>query len=61
MGNVTVVFGGNLVPPPLSIDQVKRYCGDVKGFPEINELMNISQNGAPAKSTCTNLYPINVL
>ena len=38
MGNVAVRIGRTLVPPPLSVDQVKRYFGDVTGFPEVDEL-----------------------
>ena len=61
MGNVAVGIGGTLVPTPLSVDQIKRYFGDVKGFPEIGELIDIIQNGIPGNSTFTNFNPIRAL
>ena len=56
MGNVAVGIGGTLVSP-LSVDQVKRYFGDVRGFPEIDELISIIQNGVLVNSTVTNRDP----
>ena len=41
VGSVAVGIGGTLVLPPLSVDQVKRYFGDVGDFPEIDELIDI--------------------
>ena len=61
VGNVAVGVGGTLLSPPLSVDQVKRYIGDVKGFPEIDELIDIIQNGVPVNSRVTNLDPTRVL
>ena len=59
--NVAAGIGGTLVPPPLSVDQLKRYFGDVKAFPEIDELIDITNNGVPVNSTVTNLYPTRAL
>ena len=61
MGGVVVGIGGTLVSPPLSVDQVKHYFGDVQGFPEIDELIDIIQYGVPMNSTVTNLDPTRAL
>lgn len=61
MRNVAVRIGGNLVSPPLSGDQVKRYFGDVQGLPKIDELIDIIQNGVPVKQTVTKLDPTSAL
>ena len=47
VGKVAVGVEGTPVSPLLSVDQVKRYFGDVKGFPEIDELVRVDiiQNG----------------
>ena len=61
VGNVVVGIGGTLVSPPLSVGQVKRYVQDVKDCPEIDELIDIIQNGVPVNSTATNLDPTRLV
>ena len=61
MGNVAVGIGGTLVSPPLSVDQLKGYFGDVKAFPEIGELIDIIQDNVPVNLTFTNLDPTRAL
>lgn len=48
LGDVARGIGGTLVSPPLELSDVKKYFGDRKGFPEIDKLLEIVGEGAPA-------------
>ena len=61
VGEVAVGLGGTLVSPPLSVDHVEHYFGEVKGFPAITELIDIMKNGVPVKTSVTNLDPSRVI
>ena len=57
VGDVAVELGGTLVSPPLAVNHVEHYFGQVKGFPAITELTHIMKNGVPVKTAVTNLDP----
>ena len=61
VGNVVVGIGGTLVSPPLFVGQVKRDVRDVNDCPEIDELIDIIQNGVLVNSTVTNLDPTRLV
>ena len=46
VGNVAVGIGGTFASPPLPVNLVKRYSGDVKSFPETDELIDTSSRTA---------------
>ncbi|CAB1118521.1 unnamed protein product [Ectocarpus sp. CCAP 1310/34] len=48
LGDVARGIGGTLVSPPLDVSDVKQYFGEEKGFPGIDDLLEIVGEGAPA-------------
>lgn len=54
--NVAVGIGSTLVSLPLPGDQVKHYFGDVGGFPELDEFIDI-QKGVKIDSRKTLIKP----
>ena len=59
LGDVARGIGGTLVSPPLDLNDVKKYFGDRKAFPEIEKLMEIVGEGAsaPTHDSEANLIP----
>ena len=47
VGDVARSLGGFLVTPPVDPRSIKRYFGDLKGFPKIDELITIVSGGVP--------------
>ena len=47
IGNVARSLGGILVTPPVDPDYIRRYVGELKGFPKIDELITIVSEGVP--------------
>ena len=47
VGDVTRSLGGILVTPPVAPDYTRRYFGELKGFPKIDELITIVSVGVP--------------
>ena len=41
VGDVARSLGGILVTPPVDPDYIRRYYGELKGFPKIDELIAI--------------------
>ena len=50
IGDVARGIGGTLVSPPLNVSDVNRYFGDVKKFPQVDDLLRVVQHGVPAKT-----------
>ena len=61
VGDVAIGIGGTLVLPPLTVDEVKHYFGEVKGFPEISDLVEIIKHGVPAVTSFTPTGPRQAL
>ena len=47
VGDVARSLGGILVTPPINPDQIRRYFGELKGFPRIDELITIVSGSVP--------------
>ena len=47
IGDVARSLGGFLVTPPVDPQHIRRYFGDLKGFPQIDELLTIVSGGVP--------------
>ena len=47
VGDVARSLGGILVTPPVDPDYIRRYFGESKGFPKIDELITIVSEGVP--------------
>ena len=47
VGDVARSLGGILVTPPVDPDYIRRYFGELKGFPKIDELVTIVSGGVP--------------
>ena len=47
VGDVARSLGGILVTPPVDPDYIRRYFGELKGFPKIDELITIVSEGVP--------------
>ena len=47
VGDVTRSLGGILVTPPVDPDYIRRYFGELKRFPKINELITIVSGRVP--------------
>ena len=47
VGDVARSLGGFLVKPPVDPVDIKRYFGELKGFPKIDELITIVSGGVP--------------
>ena len=45
VGDVARSLGGILVTPPVDPDYIRRYVGELKGFPKIDELITIVSGG----------------
>ena len=50
IGDVARGIGGTLVSPPLNVSDVKRYFGDVKKFPQVDDILRVVQHGVPAET-----------
>ena len=51
VGDVARSLGGILVTPPVDPNYIRRYVGELKGFPKIDELITIvSGEGAGDRS-----------
>lgn len=50
VGDVARALGGSMVKPPVDPFDIGRYFGDLKGFPQINELITIVSGGEPVIS-----------
>ena len=46
-GDVVTGIGGNLVLPPLKVDDIKHHFWEVKGFPGIQIYCEIIEHGVP--------------
>ena len=46
-GDVARSLGGILVTPTVDPDYIRRYFGELKGFPKIDELITIVSGGVP--------------
>ena len=44
-----------MVSLPLSVSQVEHYFGNIKSLPAITELVDVTKNGVPLKTSVTNL------
>ena len=51
VGDVARSLGGILVTPPVDPDYIRRYFGEFKGFPKIDELITIVSGGVPVIAT----------
>ena len=47
VGDAARSLGGILVTPPVDPDYIRRYFGELKGFPKIDELITIVSGGVP--------------
>ena len=47
VGDVARSLGGILMTPPVDPDYIRRYFGEIKGFPKIDELITIVSGGVP--------------
>ena len=47
VGDVARSLGGFLVTSPVDPDHIRRYVGELEGFPQINELTTIVSGGVP--------------
>ena len=47
VGDVARSLGGILVTPPVDPDYIRRYFGELKGFPKIDEMITIVSGGVP--------------
>ena len=47
VGDVARSLGGIMVTPPVDPDYIRRYFGELKGFPKIDELITIVSGGVP--------------
>ena len=47
VGDVARSLGGIPVTPPVNPDYIRRYFGELKGFPKIDELITIVSRGVP--------------
>ena len=47
VGDEARCLGGILVTPPVDPDYIRRYFGESKGFPKIDELITIVSGGVP--------------
>ena len=47
VGDMARSLGGILVTPPVDPDYIRRYFGELKGFPKIDELITIVSGGVP--------------
>ena len=47
VGDVARSLGGILVTPPVDPDYIRRYFGELKRFPKIDELITIVSGGVP--------------
>ena len=50
IGDVARGIGGTLVSPPSNVSDVKRYFGDVKKLPQVDDLLRVLQHGVPAET-----------
>ena len=47
VGDVVRSLGGILMTPPVDPDYTRRYFGELKGFPKIDEVITIVSGGVP--------------
>ena len=47
VGDVARSLGGILVTLPVDPDYIRRYVGELKGFPKLDELITIVSGGVP--------------
>ena len=47
VGDVARSLGGILMTPPVDPDYIRRYFGEIKGFPKLAELITIVSGGVP--------------
>ena len=61
VGDVATGIGGTLVLPPLNVDDIKHHFGEVKGFPGILDLVEITQHGVRVVTSSTPTDPRQAL
>ena len=61
VGDVATGIGGTLVLTPLNVDDIKHHFGEVKGFPGILDLVEITKHGVPVVTSFTPTDPRQAL
>lgn len=57
MGAVARSLGGSLVTAPVDPGKIRRYFGDLKRFPKIEDLITIVSRGVPVMAPSTQAEP----